>query len=259
MNLSFSAKIRWIIILILAISILQNIIILKLIPDDFNHKIDLQNTIYITSFIQIVFGIIIFSYIPLFLQKAFMEIHQILKDLSQGIYNLDLDLEEYKKTADKEFYAVIEVLVETVKSIEKFDLLKKEKIVEHHNRIQAILNLAEDGFLILDSKGAIVYINDLLLNVFPPFQEKKSIIDSNFNPEIENNIKKYAISVIKSGSKQPSQNNFFPSLKKHITLKSAVVRNSFGVVCGAVIALSNLPKSDEKRKDDKKQEQEENN
>ena len=142
---------------------------------------------------------------------------------------------------------------------EKFDLLKKEKIVEHHNRIQAILNLAEDGFLILDSKGAIVYINDLLLNVFPPFQEKKSIIDSNFNPEIENNIKKYAISVIKSGSKQPSQNNFFPSLKKHITLKSAVVRNSFGVVCGAVIALSNLPKSDEKRKDDKKQEQEENN
>jgi len=254
MKLSFTAKIRLIILLIIVLSLLQSVIILSLIPENFDRRIDLQNTIYIASFIQIVFAIIIFSYIPLFLQKAFTEMHQILKDLSQGIYNLDLDLAEYEKTSDKEFFAMISVMIETVKSIAKFDSLKKDKIVEHHNRIQAILNLTQDGFFVFDNKGSIVYANDVLLDVFPSFQEKNSIVDSNFNPEIENNIKKYALSVIKHGSKQPTQKNFFPSLKKHITLSSAIVRNSSGNVCGAVIALLNMPK-----KDDKKQEHEENN
>jgi len=242
MKLSFTAKIRFVILLMLIITLVQGVIMLHLIPADFSKRIDLQNTIYISTFMQVIVAIIIISYIPLFLQKAFNEMHQILKDVSQGIYNIDISLEEYQKTTDKEFFAVLSSLKEMVKSIVKFDKLKKDKIVEHHNRIQAILNLSEDGFFILNSKGDIVYSNDILLETFHAMQGKISITDSNFPPEIENNIKKYAISVIKVGSKQDSLNNFFPSLKKHITLNSAIVRDSAGVVCGAVIALTNLPK-----------------
>ncbi|MCK4956226.1 MAG: hypothetical protein KAS49_01230, partial [Candidatus Cloacimonetes bacterium] len=168
-------------------------------------------------------------------------------------------LAEYEKTTDKEFFTVIFSLKEMIKSIVKFDKLKKDKIVEHHNRIQAILNLTEDGFLIIDNMGKIIYSNDVILETFPSMQEKTNIIDSNFPPEIENNIKKYAILVIKSGSKQVSQNNFFPTLKKHITLKSAIVRDSTGEICGAVIALTNLPKlSEDKKIEQKKIEQEAN-
>lgn len=242
MKLSFTAKIRFVILLMLVISLIQGVIMLHLIPDNFPKRIDLLNTIYISTFLQIIFAIIIISYIPLFLQKAFNEMHQILKDVSQGIYNIDINLDEYEKTADKEFFAMISSLKDMVKSIIRFDKLKKDKIVEHHNRIQAILNLSENGFIILNKNGDIVYSNDILLDTFPSMLGKNSMIDSNFPPEIENNIKKYAITVLKSGSKKDSQNNFFPSLKKHITLNSAIVRDSAGIFCGAVIALTNLPK-----------------
>jgi len=256
MKLSFTAKIRFVILLLLLISLLQNIILLQLIPSDLPNKVDLQNTIYISTFIQLFFVIILFSYIPILLQKAFNEINQVLKDVTQGIYKIDLDVEEYEKRADKEFFSVFSTLAAMVKSVAKFDLLKKEKIVEHHNRILAILNLTEDGIMVIDSKGTIVYKNDILLDVFPEIREKNSIIDSNFTPEIENNIKKYAINVIKKGSKQPPINHFFHSLKKHVTIKSAIVRDSGGNICGAVLALSNLPNIDEKKKDNKKSDEE---
>ena len=255
MKFSFTAKIRFVILLLLLVSLLQNIILLQLIPTDLSNKIDMLNTIYISSFIQIIFVIILLSYIPILLQKAFNEINQVLKDLTQGIYQIDLDINDYEQRADKEFFSVFSTLVTMVKSVAKFDTLKKEKIVEHHNRILAILNLTEDGFMVIDRNGTIVYKNDILLNIFPTLHEKNSIIDSNFTPEIENNIKKYAINLIKKGSKQPPINHFFPSLKKHITIKSAIVRDSSGDVCGAVLALVNLPKIEIKKKEGKKNEE----
>lgn len=252
MKLSFTGKIRMIILIMMIITVLQGIILLQMIPQNAANKIDIQNTIYIISFVQIIFAIIIISYIPTFLQRAFNEIHRVMKDLTQGIYHIDIDLDDYEKRADKEFLAIFSSIVEMVKSVAKFDALKKDKIVEHHNRIQAILNLSEAGFMVIDNKGQIVYTNDKVLATFPSMNEKNSIIDSNFAPEIENNLKKYALQVIKSGSKQPNQNSFFPSLKKHITLSSAMVRNSSGSICGAVIALTNLPKKEEKKLEQEK-------
>ena len=253
MKLSFTAKIRLIIILLFMISLIQGIIIFRLtanFTDTIQLKLDIQNTVYVTLFLQLVLVLILFFYIPIFLNKAFSDIHQILKEISKGIYSIDIDLENYERKLDKEFYAVISSVKKMLDSILKFDLLKKEKIVEHHNRITAILNLTEDGFIILDIKGNIVYINDIVTGIFPSLSEKVNMIDSKFPPEIENNIKKYIVNVLKNKTKRDTHQFFVPTLKKHIFLNSGIIRDARGEAKGAVIALTNL----DRKKTDKTKE-----
>jgi len=233
------------------ISLVQGLLVLHLMTN-FNIeqvKMDVQNTIYITLFIQLLFVLILLFYIPVFLQKSFAGIHGILKEISKGIYSIDFEAENLEASLDKEFYTIILTIKFMLKSIKKFDELKKDKIIEHHNRIVSLLNLTNDGFMILDIRGNVVYINDLIIDIFPTINEKVNMIDSKFPPEVENNIKKYAVNVIKKRTKQEPLQFFIPALKRHITLKSAIIRNSSGTPTGAVISFMNLEKKKTEKHD----------
>ncbi|NQV19125.1 MAG: PAS domain-containing protein [Armatimonadetes bacterium] len=245
MKQSFTSKIRVIILLMFLITLIQGIILLKLITNFDNIitlKMNIQNTVIITIFVQFVLAMVLIFYIPVFLRKAFADIHQILKEISMGNYHIDIDLENFRKSMDNEFFAVILSISNMLSSVFQFDILKKDKIVEHHNRIISVLHLAENGFIILDLEGNIIYINDVINDVFPAISEKSNMINTNFPPEIENNVKKYIIHVLNAQTKQEFQQYFIPSLKHHITLNSAIVRDSNGEPKGAVIAFSNLKK-----------------
>ncbi|MCF7793142.1 MAG: PAS domain-containing protein [Candidatus Cloacimonetes bacterium] len=243
MKNTFTGKIRFLVILLFLITITQTGIIFQLMDssvDIADLKMNIQNTLFITVFLQFMIVIIIIFYIPVFLHKAFSEIHNILKDISQGIYNIDIDLDVYNRSMDKEFLAVLDSINEMLKSVLTFDKLKKDKIVEHHNRILAILNLTDDGFMALDVKGNIVYINDIVTKTFPSISENQNMIESNFPPEVENNIKKYILHILKSKTKQQPQQFFMPSMKKHISLNSAVIRDANGQMAGVVVSFTNL-------------------
>ncbi len=249
MRLSFTGKIRLLIILIFIISILQAIIILHLLGNSYNviqMKIDIQNTFFITIFIQFILALVAIFYIPVFFHKAFSEIHNILKDISQGIYNIDIDLDNYKTTLDKEFFALMISMKDMLKSVLSFDKLKKDKIIEHHNRIVALLNLTDDGFIAMDMKGNIAYINDKVIETFPAINEKTNMIDTHFPPEIENNVKKYVLNVLKSQTKQEPQQFFVPAMKRHIQMNSAIVRDSNGQLTGVIVSFTNLDKKKQK-------------
>ncbi len=253
MRISFIRKIRLLIIIVFIIEILKSGIILHLINTQgslLQMKLDIQNTIFIGLFIQFLLVLSIILYVPRFLHKAFSEIHNIIKDITQGVYTIDIDLDNSKTTIDKEFFAVISSLKEMLKSILTFDKLKKEKIVEHHNRIVSILNLTDDGFVIVDIKGNFVYINEKVTETFPALSDKTNIIETNFPPEIENNIKKYTLNILNSHTKQEPQQFFVPSLKRHIVLNSAMIRDVAGQPTGAIIALTNLEKRKQNKEDD---------
>jgi signal transduction histidine kinase len=245
MNLSFTAKIRAIIVFLLLISFVQGMIIIRasMNLDDINsEKQDIQNTVFITWFFQFLLSMILIFYLPVFLKKAFSEIHQKLKDIAQGNYSIDIDLNNLKSTLDQEFLKVFISVNDMLKSISTFDSLKKDKIIEHHNRIKALLMLCKDGFLIVDKKGNIVYVNDVVTEIFPQLEEKVNIVDSNFPPDIENNIKKYVLTTLLQETKQEAIQFYYPVLKRHISLSNAIVRNNGGKAIGAVIAFYNLEK-----------------
>ncbi len=253
MRLSFTGKIRSLIIFMFIVALLQAGIILHLISNSSSFdqmKLDVQNTIFIGLFIQFLLTLAIIFYVPVFLHKAFTEIHNIIKDITQGVYTIDIDLDNFETTIDKEFFTVISLLKTMLKSILTFDKLKKEKIIEHHNRIVSILNLTDDGFVIVDIKGNFVYMNEKVTDTFPALSDKSNIIEANFPPEIENNIKKYTLNILNSYTKQEPQQFFVPSLKRHIVLNSAMIRDVAGQPTGAIIALTNL----EKRKQNKEEE-----
>jgi signal transduction histidine kinase len=243
MKKSFTAKIRFIIILLFLISLIQGFIILQIVDYAENMeraKMDIINTIFITFFLQFVLVIILFFYIPVFLRKAFSDIHQILKDITLGVYSIDIDEANLKTNTDREFYEVIESIQSALESVLKFDNLKKDKIIEHHNRILALLKLTADGFIILDINGNIIYLNDPVSEHYPSLSEKANIIDSNFPPEIEKHIKDYCLSILNSKSKKPTKKFYSASLKWHVTMNSAIVRGLSGEPKGAVVSFENL-------------------
>lgn len=252
MKSSFTGKIKILIVILFLISVAQGFIILQLIGSFDNIsdlRIDVQNTLFITVFIQFVLAMFLIFYIPVFLHKAFLEIHNILKDITQGIYHIDIDLNSFESSMDKEFYSVMLSINDMLKSVLNFDKLKKDKIVEHHNRILAILNLSTDGFIAMDMKGNIIYINDNVIETFPAISEKANMIDTNFPPEIENHIKKYVLNILKSKTKQEPQQFFMPALKRHIALNSAIIRDSNGKSTGVIISFDNLFKKKSKETD----------
>ena len=253
MRLSFTGKIRLLIIIMFIVAILQGGIILHLVHNSgsiLQMKFDVQNTIFIGLCLQFLLALSMIFYIPIFLHKAFIEIHNIIKDITQGVYTIEIDLDSYKTTIDKEFYVVISLLKDMLKSIFTFDKLKKEKIVEHHNRIVSILNLTDDGFMIVDIKGNFIYMNEKVTKTFPALNDKTNIIETNFPPEIENNIKKYTLNILNSHTKQEPQQFFVPSLKRHIVLNSAMIRDATGQPTGAIIALTNLEKRKQNKEDE---------
>jgi signal transduction histidine kinase len=253
MKLSFSGKIRFMVILMFVLALVQGLVILQLIGNDDIEliKSDIQNTIYITLFLQFVILLIMIFYIPVFLHKSFSEIHNVLKEISNGIYNIETNTDRESTGLDKEIFAVMLSIKSMLRSIRKFDDLKKDKIVEHHNRIVSLLNLTDDGFMILDIKGNIIYINDIVTEAFPAIGEKKNMIDSNFPPEIENHIKKYVMNILKTKTKSEQTGFFFPKLKRHIGLNSAIIRDSAGTAQGIIISFKNF----EKKKSEKTEQQ----
>ena len=257
MKLTYIAKIRVLIVFLLLVSIIQVSLILNIVAQnsDINTiQMKIQNTILITIFIQFVLAIILVFYIPVFLKKAFLEVENLLKDINKGLYTIDIVLVSYKKTMDKNFYDLIVTIKNMLRSIHKFDKLKKSKVIEHHNRINTILKLSEDGFIILDITGKIIYINDNVIDVFPNIQEKSNLVENLFSPDIENSLKKYTVNVIKNQTKQKSQQFFIPTIKRHLILDSGIIRDSDGITTGAIIALTNLPKKKQNSSDENKEE-----
>lgn len=253
MKMSFTGKIRLIIILLLVISLIQGMIILQRLmnfTDLLGLKLDIQNTILISIFFQFVLTMILIFYIPSFLHRACNEVNDLLRDITRGVYSIEIDLENYRRRVDPEFLKLIENIREMLKSIRTFDRLKKEKIVEHHNRIISLLNLTVNGFIIIDNNGNIVYINEKVTENFKSINEKANLIETNFPPDVENNIKKYAVNLLKTKSKQDPQQFFYPTLKRHVGLNSAIIRGVEGEIRGAIISISNL----EKKKPEKSEE-----
>ena len=253
MKLTFTGKIRLLVIIMFIIAIVQAGIILHLINNSnsfFQMKLDVQNSIFIGLFIQFLLALIIIFYVPIFLHKAFTEIHNIIKDITQGIYTIDINLNNYRTTIDKQFFVILSQLKDMANSVVTFDKLKKEKIIEHHNRIVSILNLTDDGFMIVDIKGNFVYMNEKVTETFPALSDKSNIVEANFPPEIENNIKKYTLNILESHTKQEPQQFFVPSLKRHIVLNSAMIRDAAGQPTGAIIALTNMEKRKQTKEDE---------
>lgn len=248
---------RFMLILLGLIIIVSSIIILSRLNSDEPNLIqqfhsDIRNTVYISCFFFFFISVTAFFFLPIYLRRSMQDLITILKDWQNDAYEVEIDLDEKKKSLDKEVFQVLVQMNETRDKIQTFRRKRNEKIIEHYKRIKSLLWIVKEGVLILDLKGKIVFINDLVVEVFPQLEEEQNILENSYPSEIENNLKKLAKYSLNEKKQHESIQCFIPNLKRHITLESALVRNDLGEVTGLVIAVQNI----EKRKSERKQEKE---
>ncbi len=253
MKISIKKRISTFLLLLILLSALQYILVTisfgQLRAQVFTFS-ELRTVMLIVLLLQIFIVIILLSYLPNYLKRMCSVIQTIVDDISRGNYAQEIDLEEYRKSCDKELVDVVESMKKMLLIILKFDSMKKGKIQEQRGRIVALLNLTENGFMIVNRKGDIVYNNDIIKEHFPTMTEDKNIVETNFGLDIDNNIKAYVTEIIKTQSKNRSRQFYMASMRKHIALRSELVRDTDGNFIGSVIGIFNLSKKGvEKQKD----------
>ncbi len=240
MKLGLSSKIRLFILLTLLIVLASNFTLLYFISGssmDNALKNDLSNIIWGSLILNFGLSLYIIGNINNYLHKALAAIRFLVLEISKGNYNVQVDI---PSDSDPEILNVMNSLNNMQEVILHYDNLKKEKIVENRNRIISMLNLSVDGFIILNIKGQILYISDVIKKYFKYLEENTDIVNTHFQADVELSIKKYILNIIKTHSKSEPQTYYISSLKKHLFVKGSLVRDSRGVPIGIVICVNNL-------------------
>lgn len=200
-------------------------------------KNDLSNIIWGSLILHFAISLYLIANVSNFLGKALNSVKYLISEVSKGNYNVQLDI-PYDN--DPEITQLVDSLQKMQEVILHYDNLKKEKIVENRNRIISMINLSDDGFMILSIKGQIIYISDLIKTHFKYLEENTDIVNTHFQADVELSIKKYILNIIKTHSKSEPQTYYISALKKHIYVKGSLVRDSRGIPIGIVICINNL-------------------
>ncbi|HOQ81130.1 MAG TPA: hypothetical protein PLH63_08685 [Candidatus Cloacimonadota bacterium] len=248
MKLGLSSKIRLFILIILAINIITSTALLFYISNsniDYALKNDLSNIIWGSLILIFGFSLYFMTRLNNMFVRGLAAVRFLIKEISKGNYNVLVDM---PLDADPEISKTFNSLIKMQEIILHYDNLKKEKIVENRNRIQSMINLSESGFIIINIRGQVIYISDIIKNHFKYIEENIDIVNTHFQPDFELSIKKHLLEIIKTHTKSDAQAYYISSLKKHINIKSSLIRDSRGVPIGAVACVSNLHPSEKSSK-----------
>jgi hypothetical protein len=243
MIVSNTVRMRSLIALLLIINTVFFIALMAIVGSESTHKLrDIESLSYTWYLSLLGFLSVVWFLLPKAMNRGIMDVRKIITDISRGRYNIEFKLFEYDYRKDEQVSELLAATKAMLTAIQQIDKAKKEKIVEHLSRINAMLRLAENGFIILSIDGHIRFINDVVGENFPQLIEGTNMLGRSFPPEIENSIKRYAIQVFKTHNRIESQQFFLPSLKRQLQLRSQVVKDEQGRMVGIVLGLYNLEK-----------------
>ncbi|MCB5250994.1 MAG: hypothetical protein RBS16_06730 [Candidatus Cloacimonadales bacterium] len=248
MKFGFSSKIRMFILIVLAISLISNLALLAVISShniDEPLKNDLSNIIWGSLIIIFAASLYFLAKVENMLAKALAAVKYLIGEISKGNYNVRTDIIVDK---DPVISKVFDSAIKMQEIIIHYDNLKKEKIIENRNRILSMINLSEDGFIILGIRGNIIFLSDNIKRTFKNIEENIDLVNTYFQPDFELSIKKHLLGVLKSHTNLDAQAYYISSLKRHINVKSSIIRDSKGIPIGIVACVSNLNISEKNAK-----------
>lgn len=243
MKIRLKKRITLYLIVILILSILQGFFInvsLKSLVGNESVSKEIKTTLLIFLFFQTALIIVLISHLPKYLTKLLSGVGEIISDIAKGKYNISLDIDKYRDNYDAELVTVVESIGKMLEVILTFDKMKKDKILEQKGRITGLINLSNNGFMIVDGKGNLVYTNYQIEYNFPSIKQDTNILDSNYGHDEDNHIKNYVADIVENQSRVRPRQFYVDSMKRHITLKCEIVRDSSGDFIGAVIGIFNI-------------------
>jgi signal transduction histidine kinase len=196
---------------------------------------DIQSIMIVFLFMIFVYLVIIFNYLPYRLSRAVRRVEDLIDEISNGNYQLDIDATSFEN--DQEFQDLVMSITRMLDIISRFDAVKADKIYEHHQRINQLINLLPQMVMIATVNGDIVYINDAFRKNFPNIDETNNlnevILKDDFNAKVfdiiaeslryGNNL--YDERVEPEGSSQTA------------LIKGSIIRNRKGIASGGVFTV----------------------
>ena len=238
MKKSLKTRYQILLLIFFAIFILESALILLTVfnPVSLHQlKSDLQSIVILFMLFQFVYFVVLFYYVPYQYEHALKEIYQVIQEISEGKYQIDIDLKTHQQGV--EIQNLMIALRRMMNIIIKFDNLKTDKIYEHHQRIQMLLNMISEGCLIITITGEIVYCNDFIKANFPALFENLNILETLLPEYIECEFKPMMIDSIKTGNNLHDKMMNIGSLKTTYKLNNSIIRNRKGQSIGAIFII----------------------
>ena len=196
---------------------------------------EIHSIVIILVFIIFVYIVILYNYIPYRLHKAILEVEKLIEEISTGNYQIDIDSSIYDQ--DKDFQELIYALDKMLGIIARFDQAKADKIFEHHQRLQLLINLLPQSVLITGANGDVVYCNEPLRKRFPMISETVNLNELIWKNDYHNRIFSVILDSLRYG------NNIYDVIVEDVVyldkvrINGSIVRNRKGLSTGAVYVL----------------------
>jgi len=241
MKKSFHAKYHSLLIVLFAIIVLQAVLLLAALGSATNLQrlvSDMQSIIIIFLFVIFVYMIVIYNYIPFRLSRALKEIKDVIDDITDGKYTMELNESIYDN--DPSIQSLVVGLRKMLNVILRFDNLKAEKIYEHNQRIISLISLVEDPIIILSGNAEVVYINDMFRTRFSSIVEGTVLTELLIKDDLQSSVVKAILSSIRNGTNLKETRIASPDNQAGVSLLGSVIRNRKGNASGGVYIMRQI-------------------
>ncbi len=240
MKPSLKNKYQFLLFIFFAVFILESVLIILTIlrPSPVQQlKLDIQSIVIFFMFVQFIYFVIMFYYIPYKYEQAYREVHQIINEIAEGKYQIDFDLKSYHQAS--EIQSLIKAMQRMMEIIVRFDNLKSEKVYEHHQRLQLLVNMLPQGCIIMSAIGEIVYCSNYIKDTFPALTESLNVLETLLPDYLEESLKPLITHCIKAGNNLHDMEFEIASQNKKYLLNSSLVHNRKGQISGAIFIIVN--------------------
>lgn len=238
MKRSLKSKYHFLIIVLFGLIALQTTFLLFAVAqakDIYSMASDIHSIILIFVFVLFVYIMVLYNYIPFRLHKAIKEVGTLVESISNGNYQLDIDSSIYDQ--DRDFQDLIFGLEKMLGILMRFDSAKAEKIFEHHQRIQLLINLFPQSILIASINGDVIYCNEDFRHRFPMIAEMVNLNEMVWKNDYHTRLFAVILDALRYG------NNIYNVQVEDIVylskvlIKGSIVRNRKGLTTGAVYVM----------------------
>lgn len=238
MKRSFNFKYRLLIIILFGIIVLESLLLLVTLSGTAQIQTmvsDMQSIITIFVFLIFVYLVVMYNYIPFRTHRAIKELHSIVDQISNGNYNIDIDSSMYDQ--DKDIQDLILSLQKMLVIINRFDQVKADKIFEHHQRIQQLINLIPDYIIITSINGDLIYCNEAFRKEYPAINEMSNLNELIFKDDFNRRLFDTVLEALRYGNNLYDSRIAAADGSRCLVVNGSIVRNRTGISSGAVFIL----------------------
>lgn len=239
MKRSLKSKYHLYLIIMFALVVLQSISLMIAVSQAkslMGLASDIQSIVIIFLFGIFVYFVFLYNYIPFKIHKAINEVEKLVEQISNGNYQIDIDSSIYDQ--DKDIQQLILALDKMLGIVSRFDKVKADKIFEHHQRIQMLINLVPLSILITGNNADVVYCNETFRKRYPMIAETMNLGEIIWKEDYNSRIFAVITDALRYGSNISNVVVEDLVYLGRVIINGSIVRSRKGTSTGAVFVMT---------------------